>query len=148
MKKNCECEVCKSYCVRRPGWFAPDQIEDLKKHFKVKDIKGLLDTGKLAIDWWEEEVPVLVLAPNIIGNDEIYYPADPRSQCVFYKNGLCSIHKIKPFECRESHHDNNHSAKLHEKAADKWRENKILEKFRDQVEVEPMDMFSSMLGLW
>ena len=29
------------------------------------------------------------------------YPANPRGQCMFYKNGLCSIHEVKPFECKE-----------------------------------------------
>ena len=75
MKKNeCKCDGCKNACKYRPGWFLPNQVDDLLKYFNVKTIEELLNTGKIAIDWWiDDDENVMVLAPNVKGNEEIYY---------------------------------------------------------------------------
>ena len=48
---SCQCQECQSACKNKPGWFLPNQIEFIKKYFKVNDIKELFGENKLAIDW-------------------------------------------------------------------------------------------------
>jgi len=96
MKISCNCQYCKSACLKKPGWFLPHQVEDLLKYFQVDNIRDLLETSQFAIDWWEgDDDNILVLAPNIIDNDDIQYPANPHGRCVFYKNNKCSIYEIR-----------------------------------------------------
>ena len=136
MKKiECKCDGCKNACKYRPGWFLPNQVNSLLEYFNVKTIKELLKTGKIAIDWWMDDINILILAPNIINNTEIYYPGDPRNCCVFYNNELCDIYKIKPYECSMySHEDKDDDVKdRHKKIMNKWKATDILEQFRTDV---------------
>lgn len=133
---SCNCDICQSACKEKPGWFLPEQIEVLKQYFKVNDIRELLNTGKFAIDWWEETDDILVLAPNIKNNGNIQYPSDPRGECVFFKDGKCEIHSIRPIECEALHHDQDKysSNGLHEKVAKEWEKIDMLDDFENEIE--------------
>ncbi len=149
-KIECKCDGCKNACKYRPGWFLPNQVNSLLGYFNVKTIEELLKTGKVAIDWWEGDDPdILILAPNIINNTEIYYPADPRNRCVFYNNELCDIHKIKPYECSMySHEDKDDGEDRHRKIMNKWKAVGILEEFRNDIVFGSLSLFDGlMLGL-
>jgi Fe-S-cluster containining protein len=52
------------------------------------------------------------------------YPFEPRGACVFYKDELCSIHPVKPFECNYHDHttDDEEQLKEREKVVAEWRE--------------------------
>ncbi len=144
--KECKCEKCKDSCSYRPGWFLPEQIESLLKHFKKKTIRELLESKKIVIDWYEGAEDILLLAPNIKKNNEIYYPADPRGECVFYICGLCEIHNIKPFECAESIHSSSseENEKRHDNISEEWEKTTILEEFRNEIYVEELGFFDIM----
>ena len=147
----CDCEKCQNACKNRPGWFLPEEINSLFAHFKANNISQLLGKDKFAIDWWiDDEENILVLAPNIVGNDSIQYPANPRGQCVFFKGGKCNIHEIKPFECSRYIHTEKDISKRHEEVAKEWRQNNILEAFRDDIEYHSWSIFDEMGfgGLW
>jgi Fe-S-cluster containining protein len=61
----------------------------------------------LAVDWFEDYKgkTVFVIAPAIRGEETgTEYPADPRGECIFFKNGKCKIHSAKPFECSQYIH--------------------------------------------
>lgn len=129
---SCECQSCRSACSNKPGWFLPEEIEAVKKHFGTDNIRDLLGENKLAIDWWVgDEDDILVLAPNIKHNDDIQYPRNPQGECVFLKDGKCSIYAIRPAECRGFHHDDKKTQHdgLHEKVAKEWEKVDMLEDF-------------------
>jgi hypothetical protein len=107
---DCTCPTCQSACIEKPGWFMPGEAE------KVAEYLGItlpeLFAEHLAIDWWKDDGDderiidtVFVLAPGIVtapaGQE---YPGYPKGQCRFFKDGRCSIHPVKPFECREAIH--------------------------------------------
>lgn len=112
--KDCSCESCVSACRYKPGWFMPGEAE------KAADLLNmeLPDFFKqyLGVDWWtnrdSEQVvegqqgEIFVLAPATLNMDSgDMYPGNPRGQCIFLKGGRCSIHSVKPFECRRYMHD-------------------------------------------
>ena len=50
------------------------------------------------------------------------YPPDPRGTCVFLKEGRCSIHAVKPYECRIMDHNMTHeqSEALKDELIEAW----------------------------
>ena len=139
--KECSCNVCKNACNYSPGWFKPEQIPIILKHFKVKTIRDLLGKDRFAINWWVgDHENILVLAPNIVGNSDIEYPADPRGPCVFYKDGKCEIYSVRPFECAKYIH--SESSKIirdrHFKISQEWEASNLLDEFEDEIECEEM----------
>ena len=97
--KDCKCEQCKSACTHKPGWFKPGEPEKVAKFLGIT-VKDLFDT-KLMVDWWEADEDIFVIAPAIKSGDiGGMYPANPKGQFVFFKNGLCEIIDVKPFECK------------------------------------------------
>jgi Fe-S-cluster containining protein len=116
----------------------PEQVEALVEHLG-KTVEEML--GKeLAYDYWTAYPnDIFVLAPNIEGNSEITYPGNPNGRCAFFKNGKCSIHEVKPFECRDYIHTNAGSdvSRRHESVAMAWKEVqddiKQLEELREEA---------------
>jgi Fe-S-cluster containining protein len=104
---SCTCTGCQSACTRKPGWFAPGEVE------LVAAARGVsvpeLFRAYLAVDWWEGDEPTFVLSPAIIRHGSVHagteIPANPLGRCVFYEGGRCSIHAVKPRECATYHHD-------------------------------------------
>lgn len=144
---SCDCHQCQGACEYKPGWFLPEQMESLFAFFKISSLDNLLEGGKLAIDWWNDDNgDILVLAPNIIGNDEIQYPNNPKGECVFYKNGKCQIYDIRPFECAMYLHDQDERKinKRHEMVAMQWKQLNILDKYEDEVETGGYSIFDEM----
>lgn len=104
---DCKCESCKGACANKPGWFLPGEAEKLADHLGVS-FEEVFNT-KLSVDWYEGgtsfDHDVYVLSPNVLGGrpgEE--FGANPRGICVFFVNGECSIHAVKPFECKELYH--------------------------------------------
>ena len=140
---ECKCNRCKNACKNKPGWFIPEQIPKLLEYFSVLNIRELFKNG-FAIDWWvDDNDDILVLAPQIIGNSNIEYPKNPHGVCVFYKNGICSIHNIKPFECYEyMHSDENRTIEdRKEKIKEEWKESKLLLEFKGEIIIDNYSIF-------
>ena len=136
---SCQCESCQRACQCKPGWFTPNQISGLLEYFQAKNINQLLKTRKFAIDWYiGNKEYILVLAPNIIGNSDIQYHADPTGQCVFFKNKKCEIYEIRPIECALYSHNlkMNEIEKIKNWIITKWKKSNILEKYRKRIEFE------------
>lgn len=153
---DCKCKECKGACEYKPGWFTPGQVEKVAEFLDIS-LQDLFNT-KLGIDWWvggfsDDDKDTFILAPAILGmGSGNEYPADPRGQCVFYKNGLCSIHLVKPFECAEYDHTHNQVGGRHESVARKWKDHqsqivKLLE--REPESMEFGGIFGMLgLGSW
>lgn len=123
MKNECNCNKCQYACRVRPGWFLPGEAEKAAEYLGVT-LKEFFDRD-LSVDWLESADDIFVLAPRIKGkNGGKMYSGNPIGECVFFKDGGCSIHDVKPFECSESHHDERieDSKKRHEKTAEAWKE--------------------------
>ena len=118
-KMECQCPKCKSACNYKPGWFAPGEVEKVAEYKKIS-LKELFDQY-LGVDWWEKlSGNIYLLAPAITEmNTGEQYPQDPKGKCIFYKNELCEIHPVKPFECAQWDHTiTTHN--LHKETAMKW----------------------------
>lgn len=101
-KESGTCNTCRSACTYKPGWLRPGDAERIAGHLHIT-LTELFET-KLAVDWWEgnKDKDIFVLAPALVGEDPgEEYPGNPKGTCVFFAEGQCSIHKVKPFECRE-----------------------------------------------
>jgi hypothetical protein len=121
-KFECQCERCKKACLYCPGWFLPGEAEIAAEYLGL----SLQEFFKkyLAVNWWEDTSDIFVLAPALVGEETgAEYPADPRGQCVFFIDGLCAIHPVKPFECAQLVCDDPNIADRHEGVAKAWAEN-------------------------
>lgn len=119
-KKSCMCKECLAACLHKPGWFLPGEAERVASYFKIL-LEELFET-KLAVDWWSGNPDIFLLSPAIIGNEAgTEFPGNPRGSCVFFKENLCEIHSVKPFECRELFHDGNNNER-HRKVANAWKQ--------------------------
>ena len=93
----CECETCKSYCIR-PGWWT---VEEASKAIEA----GYANRMMLEI---APEGNFGVLSPAFKGNEDNYALEVFATQgCTFYKEGLCELFDTgyEPLECRYCHHD-------------------------------------------
>ncbi|MBI4211508.1 MAG: YkgJ family cysteine cluster protein [Deltaproteobacteria bacterium] len=87
LKEGCDCEKCRECCTREPGWFVPQEISI------AATALGLSDKEYVATYCQEHEIDgVTALSPK----------QKPRSTaCVFFEKGKCTIHNVKPYECRK-----------------------------------------------
>jgi Fe-S-cluster containining protein len=139
LKTECSCPECQSFCSERVGWFIPDEVKGLLEYFESHDVDALLNFGNFAIDWWcGDDQNILILAPNIVGNGSIQFPFNPKGECIFYKEGRCAIHPVKPFECSRTDHNMTHEEadEQHKWIAEQWENSDILSFYNDKVDTE------------
>ena len=104
MINECDCKLCQGACTVRPGWFKPGEAEKAAKLLNMT-LQEFFDKF-CAVDYMEKDENIYLIAPALVGeNTGNMYPADPRGECIFYKDGKCKIHHAKPFECANYHHD-------------------------------------------
>jgi hypothetical protein len=100
---DCSCERCQSLCHTKPGWFTPEQIHVIgrKLNLTIKDLfRKYLTVDPVLIGGARSRTGVYVLAPAIVGNGAGSI-ADPKARgtCVWFADGKCTIHDVKPREC-------------------------------------------------
>lgn len=120
-RESCSCPDCQAACQHKPGWFKPGEAEKVAAYLNLS-LEELFKT-KLGVDWWEADPMVFLLAPATTTMEPGHeYPGNPRGQCIFYKDGLCEIHAVKPFECARMMHDDGptHDGQYHREAKDAW----------------------------
>lgn len=120
---DCKCDKCRQACTIKPGWFKPGEVEQTAAHLGMT-VEELFRT-KLMVDWWGQGVEmdhnIYVLSPAMVGETPgDMAPFAPHGTCVFYKNGLCEIHAVKPYECRVSDHTTPTTKSAHLKTAQTW----------------------------
>ena len=93
--------------MHKPGSFAPGEAE------KVAANKGMtllqFFWTLLMVEYWfaDDRISrdVNHLTPAIVGHKPgTTFPFNPLGTCIFLKDGLCSIHEVKPLECSMAHH--------------------------------------------
>jgi Fe-S-cluster containining protein len=148
MSQECKCIKCTNGCTFKPGWFLPKEIKLAAETLMMSE-KEFFDRY-LGVDWYEGIKEIYVLAPATTSmSPGKEYPADPRGQCVFFNNGLCDIHPVKPYECRESYHtdDDNMTMQRHSFVAEKWKDSQdFIIKLLDRIpESENYKIFEALL---
>ena len=85
--KGCDCHECQALCRHEPGWFLPGEVERSAAHLHITvDEFCRQFCEELNID------QTVVLAPKFVSKQRA---------CIFYEEGLCRIHEVKPHECRK-----------------------------------------------
>lgn len=124
---SCSCKSCQSACTKKPGWLKYGEEKIIADYLNIS-IKELFDKY-LLVDWHETQDSkgnlhdYFLLSPCVTTQKPGgQFPFDPRGQCVFFKDGLCSIHAVAPFECQKLDHttDRNVSINNHLTAARSW----------------------------
>lgn len=90
---RCKCSRCASQCMVSPCLGTPDDIEKIIDAGYSDKISPTVWLTGLKMGFTDRPVP-------------IYAPKDTYSGCIFFKNGLCSLHDsgLKPTEGKLSHH--------------------------------------------
>lgn len=117
-KESCTCEVCRGACERRVGWFLPSEAEKAAAHLGLSFDEFF--HRFLVVDYWDDSPPIYLLAPanaNCIPGTTMGW--NVFGQCVFLVDGRCSIHPVKPHECKEMLHDGSHG-EVHEAISVAW----------------------------
>ena len=100
-KESGTCATCQSGGTRKPGWFLPGEPERAAEFMGLPLEEFFRDY--LTVDWWDGDPDIFLLSPAIAGEETgTEFPGDPRGECVFYQEGRCQIHPVKPHECRET----------------------------------------------
>lgn len=94
----CNCEICKSYCIR-PGWWTVEEDSQANK-------AGYGDRMMLEIS---PEMTFGVLSPAFKGCEGFYALQQyAQNGCNFFNKGLCELYVTgTPLECRYCHHLRN-----------------------------------------
>ena len=108
---DCSCDRCQSLCCSKPGWFMPQEIELVARKLNVATgdlFKRHLTIDAVLIAEADRPTGVYVLAPAIVDRKSAAI-SDPaaRGSCVWFKNGKCDIHEMKPAECRATDHSSS-----------------------------------------
>lgn len=127
----------------------PGEAEKTAAHLGITLEK--LFEEKLVINWFEnlngEEM--FVLSPAVTKTQPGgMADGDPRGTCVFLKDGLCSIHVVKPHECAMYNHVDSPAevATRHRAVAEAWRSHQPLLKSLLGEEPEVSPFYGGPLG--
>lgn len=82
-RTECRCRLCQVGCKTMPGYLAPDDL------YQIPLDKVCASDGALVI---HQGVPMRI--PTIVPKQK------SNGECVFFENGLCSIHDHSPYGCR------------------------------------------------
>ena len=121
-RKTCSCDKCRSACEKKPGCFLPGEVEKVADYLKRPYYNlPLMYQDRIAFDGSD----TTVVSPQVVDESGDPLPDHIQSgRCAFLKDGACSIHSVKPFECREYWHGetNDDIDERHLKVIDAWRE--------------------------
>lgn len=119
----CACNTCKGACTTKPGWlkFGDEIIIAKELNLSVKE----LFQKHLLVDWWQdnEGQDYYGLTPCVTRiSPGGMFTFNPRGQCVFFKDELCDIHSVSPFECGAHIHTDSDDQVMnnHRQAAQTW----------------------------
>lgn len=119
---ECNCDTCKGMCRFKPGWFMPGEVEKVAAYLGIS-IEDLF-RNDLCVDWYESNEDMFVLSPSPDhGLSGTEYPSEPHGVCDFLReDGTCRIYPVRPYECRESIHDEEIEdvRKRHKEIAEAW----------------------------
>jgi len=114
---QCSCKKCQAACTDSPGWFAPGEVQQVASFLGLSE-KELYEKY-LRISYWNSDhaiaQDVFVPSPAVVGNAGAMIPRIPNGACVFFKEGRCEIHAVKPCECKQYMHTDTESNVFYER---------------------------------
>jgi Fe-S-cluster containining protein len=100
----------------------PGEVEKVAAYLGIS-IEDLF-RNDLCVDWYESNEDMFVLSPSPDhGSPGTEYPSEPHGMCDFLRgDGTCRIYPVRPYECRESIHDEEIEdiEKRHKEIAEAW----------------------------
>ena len=127
---DCSCDRCQNLCRTKPGWFSPEQIAPLARKLgsSVEALfKKYLTIDVALLGTAEKRTAIFVLAPGMVDKPSGAV-SDPRTKgaCVWFKDGKCAVHELKPRECAAIDHTTTPAAGDTMRAAilQQWRPHK------------------------
>ncbi len=153
-KSSGVCGTCRAACDHKPGWFKPGEAEAVAQYLNVPLADLFKD--KLAVDWWVGDGydggDIFVLSPVVVGETAgKEFPGDPVGKCVFFQQGRCSIHPVKPYECAQAVPcRGSKQPNFHQKAADSWNTETGQSQIRELLGREPetSDFSGGIFGMF
>ena len=110
----CECDICRSYCVR-PGWWT---VEEAARALAA----GYGNRMMLELS---PDRSYGVLSPAFAGCEGAFAMQEfAKNGCNFYRQGLCGLYGtgFEPLECRYCHHEREGMGLVcHDAIAQQWR---------------------------
>lgn len=89
---ECACLKDQAFCKEQPGHLLPGQMQEILTYLKV----SIEEASKY---FWNSPGMVLLRMGRLFRIRTIT-PRFENGQCVFFKEGRCSIHSVAPFGCR------------------------------------------------
>lgn len=105
--EGCMCPVCKSMCQYKPGWLKPGEAENIAQFLGIS-LQELFNRYLMPDSWEIRSNSIRTLSPAIKGKSPGKYLSYAVGECVFFKDGLCTVHEVKPYECRVAIHSPTH----------------------------------------
>lgn len=110
-KPSCDCETCRACCDNVPGWYTP---RDVRRLISARpDWRHLVAFDRWYLDYDDSAHIVVMTPPNATTKAGQFYPHETarwffersarQGVCSLLLEGRCSIHALKPRECRESY---------------------------------------------
>jgi len=120
---DCSCDECVSACQRKPGWFAPGEAERAAEFLGVPWEQF---RKRLILDFWDAWEPIYVYSPRQVGVDDDrevmqWSSAFATAPCVFLSKGRCTIHPVKPLECKRAFPCRAIDGNPHEEVMELWK---------------------------
>lgn len=126
---SCDCDDCRAACLNAPGWFSPEQLPRLAKHFGLTLEETFRRYLALGVTHLADGTQRLGVMPHKLRDGkkpgsrwtlaEIAQPG----RCVFYDRGKCSIYPARPYECARMMHDRGDDAiRLRRRIVPRWTE--------------------------
>lgn len=134
---------------RNPGWFTPNQIPAIERHFG-KPLEELLET-ELMLDWWraDGDLPhIWIVSPRSRSATGRMAPECPpfgffwdKGGCSLLVKGKCGIHTLKPRECAIARHDVSDPPgnDTHRAIAAMWNKPALQKRLAKLAEFQPQD---------
>lgn len=155
MTNSCQCKTCKAACSHKPGWFIPLEIKRAANHLGLSEKEFF--QKYLMIDYKignpsQGESNIFLLSPAIKEAESgTIFPLKPVGECVFFNDGICDIHTVKPYECYASHHDDEDLLTItrHDEISNEWvnYQDYVKELYGGDLEI-PEPTLSDSLYFW
>ena len=113
---SCDCTECRAACTNSPGWFRPEQIEELADHLALsveETFRKYLAVGVTEMPDGSQRhgvMPHKLRDGKKPGSVWTLDELDQPGRCHFFDHGLCTIHEVRPDECARMIHGGGHDA--------------------------------------
>lgn len=113
---SCDCADCRAACTNSPGWFTPDEVLRLARHLDLSVEECFRKHLAVGVTQMSDGSQRHGVMPHKLRDGkkpgsvwtlpELAVPG----RCVFFDQGRCTIHPVRPWECARMIHGPAHRA--------------------------------------